>query len=1047
MKKKSIRLLLLLFLGMWSTLAFSQVNKTITGVVKDDTGVPVAGATIKVAGSATAVASDNEGNFKIEASPSDKLIITSVGFGQTEIAVGNKSSINVVLNKTSSALQEVVVTALGIQKQKKSLGYSIQEVKGKTLVDSREVNLVNDLSGKVAGLQVVRSGNGPAGSSQIILRGNNSLTGLSQPLIVVDGIPMDNSTGRVGIGASNGFYNTTLDMGNGLSDINPEDIASISVLKGPAAAALYGSLGGNGVILITTKTGRKEPGLGLSVSSSVGFESIFTNPDMQNQYAQGSNGVYDSSSTFSWGPKINGQVVTDWSGKQVKLQPYDNVSNFFQNGVISNQSISFQQQVNSTSIYASYNRFDDKSMIPGQKLTRNNITARALTKFGNNGNWTLDTKFQFINATANNRSIEGQDYSIFGTIDNLPRTLDIRNFKNPLDSSGNMFWWGRPGGGNINPYWTAKYNLNSDTRNRYIMYASAKHNFTSWLMGEMTAGADMYSTNSESKLYAGSPSNTTGSYSLGRVTYQQTNYSGLLTAKKDNLFGKLGGSVMVGGNFMKWERSELDGSAGTLKVPNLFSVNNSAGNPTVQQDFKQKQINSLYGSAELNYDGYLFLSSTFRNDWSSSLSPRNNSYFYPSVSLSYVFTDMINQMGGSLPSWLSYGKLRASYAAAGSDLDPYELYNTYYIGTDPNGNTTAGRNATLYNDSVKSQLIKSYEAGTELRFFQNRIGLDVSIYKSDATNQLITLPMDPLSGYSGRIINAADVRNKGIEVTADARILDNPKSLRWTLGVNFSHNKTTVPFIYPDVNKYQLPGGGFDNIQILAVAGQPYGEIYGTKLLRITDAKDPNYGQLILTNNGLPQATTDISRLGNQQANALLGISNSFSYKGFGLLVQLDARFGGKIFSQTLDNMERNGTAAITVNNGSRDSMVVTGVVQDPNTNQYVANTQKISTQQYWGAVAGVGNTGITEANLYDATNIRIRNIQLSYNFSQKMLKGSFVQRAVVSVSCNNVWLISSHMHGLDPESVFAAGTPSVGFENASPPTSRIFYVNLSLGF
>jgi hypothetical protein len=307
--------------------------------------------------------------------------------------------------------------------------------------------------------------------------------------------------------------------------------------------------------------------------------------------------------------------------------------------------------------------------------------------------------------------------------------------------------------------------------------------------------------------------------------------------------------------------------------------------------------------------------------------------------------------------------------------------------------------------------------------------------------------MDPLSGYSGRIINAGNVQNKGIEVTADARILNNPRSLNWTLGVNFSHNKNTVPYIYTDVQKYQLPGGGIDNIQILAVAGQPYGEIYGTQLMRVTDAKDANYGQLILTTNGLPQATTDITRLGNQQASALLGVTNSFSYKSFGLSILLDARIGGKIFSQTLDNMERSGTAAITVNNGSRDSMIVQGVLLDPNTGQYVSNTNKISTQQYWAAVAGVGNTGITEANLYDATNVRIRNVQLSYNFSQKMLKGSFIQRAVVSVSCNNVWLITSHMHGLDPESVYATGTPAVGFENGSPPTSRIFYINLSLGF
>lgn len=1045
MKKMTTRLLLCMLLNLLMVVAFAQ-QKRISGTVKDEKGNPVAGATYHIKGTNVSGATDENGNFSVTVPNGDAVLeFTSVNFKAKEITVGNSNTLNVVLEQGNSNLSEVVVTALGIQKQKRSLGYSIQEVKGSTLVESRETNLVNDLSGKVAGLQVVRSGNGPGGSSQIVLRGNNSLTGISQPLIVVDGVPMDNSTGRVGIGAYDGFFNSTLDMGNGLSDINPDDIASVSVLKGPAAAALYGSLGGNGVILITTKTGKKQPGLGITVSSSVGFESIFTKPEMQNLYAQGSNGTYDSLSNASWGPKINGQTVTDWSGKQVTLHSYDNASNFFNQGIVSNQNISFQQQVNATSVYASYNRFDNKSMIPGEKLSRNNITARAVTKFGNNQNWTLDTKFQFINATANNRSIEGQDYSLFGTIYNLPRTLDIRNFKNPLDASGNMFWWQK--GSGMNPYWAAKYNLNSDTRNRYIMYASMKHNFTNWLMGEINGGADIYTTNTEAKLYAGSPGNQSGNYSLGKQSYQQTNYSGMLTAKKDNLVGKLGGSVMVGGNLMAWERSTLNGSAGTLRVPNLFSVDNSAGYPTVQQDYAQKKINSLYGSVELNYDGFLFLSSTFRNDWTSALSPRNNSYFYPSVSLSYVFTDMINNHGGSLPSWLSYGKLRASYAAAGSDLDPYELYNTYYISTDPNGNTTAGRNRTLYNDSVKSQLIKSYEAGAELRFLKNKIGLDVSIYKSNATNQLIHLPMDPLSGYSDRIINAANVQNKGIEVTADARILQNPKSLNWTLGANFSHNRNTVPSIYPGVDQYILPGGSIDIFKILAVAGQPYGEIYGTKLLRVTDAKDANYGQLILTNNGLPQSTTDISRLGNQQATALLGLTNSFAYKGFGLSVQLDARFGGKIFSQTLDNMERNGTAAITVNNGSRDSMIVKGVVFDPNTNQYVANTTKISAQQYWAATAGVGNSGITEINLYDATNVRIRNIQLSYNFPKKLLGNSFIQKAMVSVSCNNVWLITSHLHGVDPESVYATGTPAVGFENGSAPTSRIYYINLSLGF
>ncbi len=1037
MKKKSIRLLLLLFMGMWGTLAFSQAKKNITGVVKDETGAPIIGASVKVVGTNTGVATDGDGNFTIAAAPTNQLLVSSVGFENKQVPVGNQSTITITLNRADASLQEVVVTALGIQKQKKSLGYSIQEVKGQTLVESRELNLVNDLSAKVSGLQVVRSGNGPGGSSQILLRGHNSLTGASQPLIVVDGVPMDNSTGRVGIGSTNDFWNPSLDMGNGLSDINADDIASISVLKGPAAAALYGSLGGNGVILITTKTGKKQAGLGISLSSSVGFESIFTTPDMQNEYSQGTNGAYDNTSGLSWGEKITGQSVTDYAGKQVKLRAYDNVDNFFKNGIVSNQNFSFQQKINATSVYASYNRFDNKSMIPGAKLSRNNLTARTVTKFGNNDNWTIDTKVQFINATANNRSLEGQNGSIFATIFGLPRTLNILDFKDPWNANHQMNWWQQ--GSGMNPYWSAKYQLNEDTRNRYILYASMGHDFTSWLSGEINAGADMYTTNTTSKTYAGSPSNN--SYGLGKQTYEQTNYSGRLTAKKDDLFGKLGGSAMVGGNLMAWKNTAISGSAPTLVVPDLFTLGNAVDKANVGESFSQKKINSLYGQLELNYGGYLYLTGTFRNDWSSALSNQNKSYFYPSVSLSYVFTDMIH----TLPSWLSYGKLRASYAAAGSDLNPYELYNTYSIGTDPNGNTTASRRGTLYDSTVRSQLIKSYEAGAELRFFQNRISIDVSFYKSNAIRQLINLPMDPLSGYSSMKINAGNVQNKGIEITANARILDNPNSLRWNMGVNFSHNKNTVPELYPGVDKYQL--GGFDNIQVLAVAGQPYGEIYGNKLTRVTDNKSSDYGQLILDNTGLPQASSDIVRLGNQQANALLGLTNSFNYKNFGLSILLDARFGGKIFSQSLRNMEVNGTAAMTVPGGGRDSMTVNGVVAGANPGEYVQNTHRISTQQYWNAVAGRGNTGVTETNLYDASNVRIRNVQLSYTLPRTLLEKSFIQRAVVSVSCNNVWLTSSHMHGLDPESVFATGTPATGFENGSAPTTRTFYINLSLGF
>ncbi|MGI8950701.1 MAG: SusC/RagA family TonB-linked outer membrane protein [Chitinophagaceae bacterium] len=1043
--KKTIRLLLILFVNMWSVLVFSQAKNAVTGLVADSTGSPLQGVTIRVKGTKISTLSNAQGSFTIPLSAvSGTLEFSSVGYANKEVEVSAGGSVNVMLSPTVGQLNEVVVTALGIQKQKKSLGYAVQEVKGQTLVEAREVNLVNDLSGKVAGLQVTRSGNGLNGSSKITLRGNNSLTGSNQPLIVVDGIPMENATGRTGIGATNDFWNPSLDYGNGLSDINADDIASISVLKGPAASALYGSRAGNGVILITTKTGRKQPGIGITVSSSVGFESIFANPDEQSSFGQGSNDLYDPHSGQSWGPKITGQTVTDWQGNQVQLKAYDNVGNFYNTGVVSNQNISFQQQFNNTSIYTSYNRLDDKSMIPGEKLSRNNLLARTVTKFGNNNRWTIDTKVQYTNATANNRSLVGQNGNTFSTIYSFPVSLDITQFKNTTDSAGNMRWYAT--GSQVNPYWAAKYNLNTDTRNRFLLYGSLKYQFTDWLSAQINGGSDMYTENTEQKLYAGSPSSTTGSYGIGKQTYQETDYSTLITATKNNVFGKLGGSVTLGGNLMAQKNSAINGNAGALKVPNLFSLGNAAGYPTVGQTFWQKRINSVYGSVELNYDDYLFLSGTFRNDWSSTLSAANRSYFYPSVSASYVFTDMINKAGGYLPKWLSYGKLRLSYASVGNDLDPYQLYNTYYIGTDPNGNTTAGRNSVLYNDSVRSELIKSYEAGAEMRFFNNRFGFDIAIYKSDATRQLLNLPMDPLSGYSAKKINAGDIQNKGIEVTVDGQILKRPSSFGWNVTLNYSTNDNTVVSLYQDVTQYQL--GGFDNIQVLAVTGAKYGEIYGSTLARVTDNKDPNFGQLLLTDNGLPQKSGgSIVRLGNQQANALLGLTNSFSYKGFNLSVLIDGRFGGKIFSGTLDNMQRAGTAAVTVVNGARDSMIVNGVILNSSTNQYEPNTNKVSVQQYWGAVAGADNIGITEANLYDASNIRIRNIELSYNLSHKLLARSVLQKAVISVSCNNVWLISSHMHGLDPESVFATGSNATGFENGSAPTSRIIYINLTLGF
>jgi TonB-linked SusC/RagA family outer membrane protein len=1034
-------LLLCALLSLFGSTAFAQQRRTISGKVTDEKSAPVSFASVHVKGTTNGSTTDADGAFSLTMqNDAAVLVISSVGYKTKEVVIGEGNTINVVLSSNASELGEVVVTALGIERERKSLGYAVQEVAGQALVEAREPNVVNALSGKVAGLQVIRSSNGPAGSSKIILRGNNSLTGDNQPLIVVDGVPISNTTGAT----NNDYYNPSLDMGNGLSDINPEDIASMTVLKGPAAAALYGSRAGNGAILITTKSGRSQKGLGITISSTVGVEKMFTHPKLQDSFGQGSNNIYDNRAGQSWGPKAEGQQVANWNGDMVPLQTYGNIANYFQNGIRSNQSVSLQQQYKSTALYTSYNRLDDQSIIPGTKLTRTNLMARATTNFGADDRWTIDTKIQYSKSDARNRPLGGSNNSnSYSTLYNLPRSLDIRQFNPPVTEDGHMVWYG--GGNQINPYWNSQYNLNEDIRDRFIMNGSLRYTVTDWLTAEIRGGADKYYTNSQSNLYAGSPLAASGRYTLGKQNFTESNYSGLVTAKRDNVLGKLGGMVVLGTNFMSQQYSNLNSASGDLVVPNLFSLNNGLGNPTINQLFNEKKINSVYGSGQLNWDGYLFLDVTGRNDWSTTLAKNNRSFFYPSASLSFVFTDMATKMGSTLPSWLSFGKLRASYAVVGNDLAPYRLYNIYNIGKDPNGNTTAGKNNTLYDANIRSELIKSYEAGLEMRFLKDRLGFDVAWYRSNATNQLIYLPLDPLSGYNDKIINAGNIQNTGIEARMNASIIQNPTGVNWNILANFSRNNNTVKSLASDVKVYPL--GGFDDVKVVATAGGRYGEIYGSKFLRVEDPSSPYNGQLLLSKSGLPQRGEQNVKLGNQQADGLLGITNSVSYKGLALSFLVDARFGGKIFSSTLNGMQRNGTSSVTAPNGERKDFVVDGVVQGATAGGYEPNTNAVTPQLYWNAVAGVGNLGITEANLYDASNVRLRNVQLNYGLPAGLLSKTPLQRVNVGVTCTNVWLIKSHMNGLDPESVYATGSNATGFENASPPTTRAFLFNLVLGF
>lgn len=1022
-----------------------------TGTVQDSKGEAIVGATILVKGQAKGkgTLTDPKGHFVLSGlKVGSELVISCVGY-KSQTVRWTGTPLTITLEDEMTQLSGVVVTALGIRREKKALGYAMQEVKGDQLMAVREPNITNALSGKVSGIQIIKGSSSPGSSSKIVLRGNSSLSGSNQPLIVVDGVPMDNTTGTT----NNDFWNPAADMGNGLSDINPEDIESMTVLKGASAAALYGSRAGNGVIQIITKSGRKNNGLGVTISSSVGVERLFMVPRLQSQFGQGTDGAYKNDVSSSWGPRIEGQEYTKWDGTKTNMQAYDNVANYFKSpGIDLTENIAFSQMYDRTSIYSSLTRTDNKSHIPGASLGRTNMTLRATTKFGPSDRWSTDTKVQYIRSFVQNRPLNGANASnAFYTMYSLPRSMDIRDFEEARTPQGAMRWYGV--GNQTNPYWASKYNLNNDTRDRFLISAALKYKITDWLNAELRVGSDQYSTRIERKTYAGSPiAGGGGKYETEQIKFYENNYSFLVSAQRDNVFGKLGLSGSVGGNLMERKHNGLRASVSQLIVPNLFSLTNGTDKPDNSESYSHKKINSLYGTAQLNWDGYFFLDGTLRNDWSSSLAKANRSFLYPSISTSLVITDMLRKMDVNAPSWISFAKVRASAAQVGNDLEPYQLYSAYRIEKDPLGGTMANIDNVLYNDKVRSELIKSYELGLEMRFFDSRFGVDFAWYRTNATNQLIRLGMDPASGYDAKMINAGNIQNEGIEFMVTADIIRS-EGLKWNAQLNLSHNENRIIKLYDGggiespVTEYNL--GTYDNLKILAREGGKYGEIWGSSYKRVEDKTSELYGKIITDENGLPIAG-DEKKLGDQQPDLLAGLTNSFSFAGFDLSFLIDARFGGKMFSGTNHALQAGGAAAATVVNGARDKFVVDGAVESKVAGKtvYKKNTTEVTPQDYWGAIVGrSGNLGINEANIYDATSVRLRNIALSYTLPKSLLKNTPITKAKLGISCNNVWMIKSYMNGIDPESVFATGSNATGYEFASSPTTRSFLFNITLGF
>lgn len=1006
-----------------SATAFAQT--TVTGrVTSGADGSAIPGASLIVKGSSSGTTTDADGRFTVvlQNPANDVLVISFIGFATQEVAVQNRTVVDVVLTEDVTALNEVVVTALGIEREKKELGYSVQDVRGDQLTEARDVNVANALAGKVAGVQIKQNATGVGGSTRITIRGNNTISGANQPLIVVDGVPMSNFASS----PDDYWGNSAIDKGSGLGDISPDAIASISVLKGPAASALYGSRAANGVILVTTKTGKNSKGA-LSVSSNFTFEKPMMTPDFQNKYGQGTAGVFNNNVVGSWGPVMDGSIKTQALGElPYSARDNDIYKDFLRTGTTWTNSVEFSKTYEDITVLANITHLDNKAVVPNSGLDRTSVNLRMTAKILE---WlSFDGKVNYINQEAKNRiSIALDPNNIF--MDNLyrPRSVAFSDYA-PYRATN----WKRPDGKpaayvadhNASPdnvFWMTERNRNSDERDRYIGFAALDFTLTDWLSLKLRTGMDNYSLLYDLTRATGNPYwEAGGSYRVQTERFKETNSDFLLTAKKD--FDKIGLVATVGGNTMKQESSLSNNFSGELEIPDFYSI--SAGKEHRADFFRsEKQINSLYAAVSLSWAKQLYLDLTGRNDWSSTLPQANNSYFYPSIGASWIFTETLSTIGP-----VTFGKLRASWAQVGNDTDAYQLENYYTLNyniRDQVMNVT--RSNIRANPDLTHETVQSVEAGLEL-LFGERIGLDVTWYKTNTFDQILKLDIPPATGYSFDLVNAGNVQNTGLEVTLNTTPV-RTADLTWESTINWSMNRNKIVELH-EQSKRQVLSLGATPVQIIAEEGGSYGDIYGTAYLR-----DEN-GNKVIDANGIPVADPNRKVLGNAMPKGMFGWQNTLNYKNLSLGILLDATYGGEIYMGSINMGTRFGTLAMT--EGYREGgMIVQGVTDDG-----TANEKEITAQQYW-----TGVSGIQEEFIYDATNIRFRELTLSYSLPQTLLSKTPFKSVKAGVVARNLFMIYSTTKGFDPEAGYSSASSALGMEYASMPTMRSIGFNVKVGF
>ena len=1063
------RILTFFCLLLFALLSVSAQERQVTGMVTDfSDGSTLPGVTVMVKETNRGVITDNQGRYEIMADPNDILVFSFLGMIPQEVRVGDRTIINVALEQDIALLEEIVVTAFGIRREAKALGYSVTEVGSEQIAQMGEVNPISSLAGKVAGLDITQTTAGPSGSRRVVIRGISEIMGNNQPLYVIDGVPVENSS--LGQASEWGGF----DMGDGTSDLNPEDIESVSILKGASASALYGSRALNGVILITTKRGdQRRPGLGLEFNSSSTFDLVSTKLDeFQTIYGQGSNGMLPlagqmaNNITSAWGQRLNpDSTILQRDGQ---LRPYtlvnNNIQDFFEVGRTHHNTVTLNQAGENSSLRFSYGNIYNNDIIPGSGLVRNIVTLRGTSNVRDI--FEFDSRITYSSERVNNRPALTDDVNnigngLVGLVPNFNQEW-LKTYKdeigNYIDYTGNAY--------RANPYWTINETSNRSSRDRITGFAAATVNLHENLSLRLRSGIDQYSFDFYNFYNRNTPTRQGGQLLDNKYNVLEMNNEALLMYDK-KFADVLDVTASFGGNLMR-SQTEISTAMGTeINAPGIISMINFQ-NMSLTPNLYRKKIHSVFGFVQFGYKGFLYLDVTGRNDWSSTLPMENNSFFYPSVSGSFIPTEAFDF---NLP-WLTFAKLRGSWAKVGGDTDPYKLNLTYSLaGRTHLGMPLGGISGTLLpNPLLLPQTATSYEFGTDFRFFNNRFGFDITYFNQLTTDQILEVQIPETSGFERAIINSGDIRNQGIELLVQGRPVDS-RNFKWDVSFNYARIQNTVVALSDQVDAITIADARWAGIKIIAQEGSEFGLITGRGFLR-----DPN-GNIVHGSDGLPMFTDGPVELGKILPDWTGGIMNTFTYRGLFLRTSIDIRMGGDIYSITNRGMYAGGTHSATLegrdafidwairNNNARlawinagndptgytplpldggyvgEGVMITGV--DGNGNPiYVQNTTIVNPQQYWNrAVTDVG-----ELNVYDASYVKLRDLTIGYTIPRRFLGNIPIESLTISAVGRNLFILYKNVPNIDPESTYN-NSNGQGLEYGSLPTRRHFGFNLNVKF